>query len=230
MKKYINLIAIAIVALGCFTANAQNEFQAPTDKNGFYNVLDCVTSPSYFKAGTVKNNDGGYTVNIYRARKLSQSISCDVTGGDLHFLDANFDGNLDIVVGPATARNFTTILLWSDKKKEFVPMAGEALNGYFIVNPKSKTWVSMSSDGASITYYKKMQWNGNTLKAAEMLMVFSDPSEQATYGVSTKYTLIKGDDYYSPASVGCVKLRTNKISKLPKVWQQILNSFENMEM
>ena len=219
---------MVVAAMGTATVTAQNAFHPAVDKYGYYNVLDCPTSPSYFKATTEQNDDGTYTVNIYRARELAQTISCDVTGGDLRYLDANFDGNLDIVVGPATARNFTTILLWSDKRSEFVPMASEALNGYFLVNPKSKTWVSMSSDGASITYYKKMRWNGNTLEAAEMLMVFSDPSKRANYGVTTKYTLIKGDDYYSPASVGCVKKRTNSLKKLPKDWQQIIASFDNM--
>ena len=59
MKKYLTLIAIAIVSLGCFTANAQNEFQAPADKNGFYKVLDCPTSPSYFKATAERNEEEG---------------------------------------------------------------------------------------------------------------------------------------------------------------------------
>lgn len=228
MKKYINLIAVAIVALGCYTANAQNEFQAPTDKNGFYKVLDCPTSPSYFKATAERNEEEGiFNVNIYHGRILAQTIKCDVTSGDMHFLDANFDGNLDIVVGPATARNFSTILLWSDKTKQFVP-TGVGLNGYFLVNPKAKIWVGISSDGASSTLYSKHIWRGNKFEVAESLMVFSNPSEYALYGVTTKYTLIKGDDYYSPASVGCVKLRTNKLSKLPKQWQQIIDSFDKM--
>ena len=228
MKRYLTIIAIAVAAMCTANVAAQNAFHPAVDKYGYYNVLDCPTSPSYFKATTEQNDDGGYNVNIYRARELSQTISCDVTGGELHFLDANFDGNLDIVAGPATARNYTTILLWSDKRGEFVPMAGESLNGYFLVNPQSKTWVSMSSGGASIAFYKKMRWNGNALEAAEMLMVFSDPSELAANGVTTKYTLIEGDDYYSPASVGCVKKRTNNLKKLPKEWQQIISSFEKM--
>lgn len=228
MKKFISLIVVAIAVLGSVTTIAQNTFfHAKTDKNGFYKVLDCSTTPSYFKATSEQNEDGSYNVKIYHGRQLAQTIKCDVTGKELYFLDANFDGNLDIVVGPATARNYSTILLWSDKKNEFVP-TGVELNGYFLVNPKAKMWVGLSSNGASSTYYTKYIWKGNKLEVSETLMEFSDPSEYTDYGVTTKYTLIKGDDYYSPASVGCVKQRTNKRVKLPKDWQRILNSFDNM--
>lgn len=228
MKKFISLIVVAIAVLGSVTTIAQNTFfHAKTDKNGFYKVLDCSTTPSYFKATSEQNEDGSYNVKIYHGRQLAQTIKCDVTGKELYFLDANFDGNLDIVVGPATARNYSTILLWSDKKNEFVP-TGVELNGYFLVNPKAKMWVGLSSNGASSTYYTKYIWKGNKLEVSETLMEFSDPKEYADYGVTTKYTLIKGDDYYSPASVGCVKQRTNKRVKLPKDWQHILNSFDKM--
>jgi len=228
MKKFISLIVVAIAVLGSVTTIAQNTFfHAKTDKNGFYKVLDCSTTPSYFKATSEQNEDGSYNVKIYHGRQLAQTIKCDVTGKELYFLDANFDGNLDIVVGPATARNYSTILLWSDKKNEFVP-TGVELNGYFLVNPKAKMWVGLSSNGASSTYYTKYIWKGNKLEVSETLMEFCDPSEYTDYGVTTKYTLIKGDDYYSPASVGCVKQRTNKRVKLPKDWQRILNSFDNM--
>jgi len=228
MKKFISLIVVAIAVLGSVTTIAQNTFfHAKTDKNGFYKVLDCSTTPSYFKATSEQNEDGSYNVKIYHGRQLAQTIKCDVTGKELYFLDANFDGNLDIVVGPATARNYSTILLWSDKKNEFVP-TGVELNGYFLVNHKAKMWVGLSSNGASSTYYTKYIWKGNKLEVSETLMEFSDPKEYADYGVTTKYTLIKGDDYYSPASVGCVKQRTNKRVKLPKDWQHILNSFDKM--
>lgn len=229
MKNLITLLAIAIAMLGNADIAAQNTFQAPTDKNGFYSVLDCPTSPSFFKVTTEQNDEGTYNVNIYHGRQLAQTIECDVTRGDLHFLDANFDGNIDIVVGPATARNYSTILLWSDNKNEFEP-TGIELNGYLLVNPKAKIWACMSSDGASSTMYQKYSWHGNKFVADESILMFTDKSEYAAYGVSTKYTLIKGNDYYSPASVGCVKLRTNNINKLPKLWQQILNSFQNLEM
>lgn len=228
MKKYLTLIAIAILSLGNANTSAQNTFQGPLNKYGFYSVLDCPTSPSYFKATTEQNEDDGtYSVNIYHGRILAQTIKCDVTSGDMHFLDANFDGNLDIVVGPATARNYSTILLWSDKAKQFVP-TGVEINGYLLVNPKSKIWAGMSSDGASSTIYEKYTWHGDKLITDESVLVFNDKSEYAAYGVSTKYTLIKGNDYYSNASVGCVKLRTNKLTKLPKQWQQIIDSFDKM--
>ncbi len=219
---------MAIAVLGI--AAAQTNFHAPTNKYGYYNVLSCPTSPSFFKATTEQNEeDGTYKVYIYHGNYLAQTIKCDVTGGELHFLDANFDGNLDIVVGPVTSRNYSTILLWSDAEQEFLA-TGIELNGYYLVNPKSKTWVSLGSNGASTTFYQTYKWNGLALDTDELLMVISDKTTRAEYRVNTLYTLIKGNYYYGLETEKNVIKRTDQLKKLPKHWQQIIESFDTMEL
>ena len=42
------------------------------------------------------------------------------------------------------------------------------------------------------------------------------------------YTVVKGGDFYG-AKTGAAKKRTNQLTKLPKQWQQIIDSFDNME-
>lgn len=236
MKSIIKLtlISLAVIAATfCINARVVGFYQpvkyGPYDKNGYASVLNAPTTHRTLKTQSTQNEDGSYTTNIYSGEAIVQSLKHEATSGEVRFIDMNFDGFVDLFVGPATARNYSTIYL-NDNKGKFVPTQQEAnLNGYFLVNDKKKHFVSMSSNGASSTFYEKFIWNGNKLEVSESLMVFSDPSEYTDYGVTTKYTLIKGNDYYSPASVGCVKMRTNKLSKLPKEWKKIINSFENME-
>ncbi|MBR6490612.1 MAG: hypothetical protein IKT03_08780, partial [Muribaculaceae bacterium] len=64
MKKYLTIIAIMVASIGSSNVAAQNEFHPQVNKYGYYKVLDCPTSPSYFKATTEMNDDGTYKVNI----------------------------------------------------------------------------------------------------------------------------------------------------------------------
>jgi len=229
MKIYLKFITLVIIALGCIAVNAQNSndnFPVKTDKYGFYNVLSTPTSIAFCKASTVQNADGEYVVNIYSGRQIAQSITCtDVTSGDLHFLDANFDGNIDIMVGPASPRNYSTILLWSDDKHEFVPMSEDnTLNGFFLVDPKNKVWVSMGSGSYCSTYYQILKWKGNKLVPVESLIEISDPKSYSEYGVRMRYTIIKGGDY--SVKKANRKQETNKRTKLPLEWRKILSAFD----
>lgn len=225
MKKYIKLKLMSIIALSGMMAMAQDTFPVKTDKYGFYSVQNTPTSVAFIKAATQQNDDGTYTVNIYRGRELSQSIVCEVTSGDLHYFDANFDGNLDIMVGPAESRNYNTILLWNDKLGEFEPMQGEPLNGYFIVDPKRKQLLSIGSSSYCSMYYELMQWKGNKLVTVESLIDISDPIVYYEYGVSKHYTIIKGGDYSKIK--GNIKLQTNKWSSLPLEWRNRIDAYEN---
>lgn len=224
MIKTFYSIIVAIVALLPLQAMAQQgALQPKTDKNGFYCIVDCPTSLSFIKAATEQQEDGSYNVNIYRGRELSQTFNFEVTSGDLYYLDANFDGNMDILVGPAASRNYSTILLWNDKKGEFVPMEDGYLNGNFIVNPGKKFLVGQGSGSYCSEYYTRYTWQGNRLVATETLVEITDPKAYKEYGVNRRYTLVKGD---IPNNIGAnKKVETNKKSKLPAEWRTILTEF-----
>jgi hypothetical protein len=222
--KSILPIVMAIIALGCYAQT--NKY---VDINGYYNLMNAPQTNSKYKAQSTENEDGSYTTNIYNGKKLLQSFKHEATSGEVRFADMNFDGYVDLFVGPASSRTYNTIYLYNKKTGKFVPTQKEAsLNGFFLVNDNKKHFVSLGSNGASSTIYSKYIWNGNKLEVSESLMVFSDPSEYTENGVTTKFTLIKGNDYYSLKSIGCVKLRTNKFNKLPKEWQIIIYSFDDM--
>lgn len=226
MKIKFRLVIIAVVAMISSMAWAQETFPVKTDKYGFYSVQSTPTSVAFIKAATEENEDGSRTVNIYRGRELAQSIVCDVTSGDLHFFDANFDGNLDIMVGPAESRNYSTILLWDDARGEFVAMEqSEPLNGYFMVDPKRKQLISVGSSSYCSMYYEVLQWKGKKLVAVESLIEISDPTAYGEYGVSRRYTIIKGNNFEKIKAN--LKSQVAKRSALPQLWKNRLNAYED---
>lgn len=226
MKIKFRLVIIAVVAMISSMAWAQETFPVKTDKYGFYSVQRTPTSVAFIKASTEENEDGSRTVNIYRGRELAQSIVCDVTSGDLHFFDANFDGNLDIMVGPAESRNYSTILLWDDARGEFVAMEqSEPLNGYFMVDPKRKQLISIGSSSYCSMYYEVLQWKGKKLVAVESLIEISDPTAYGEYGVSRRYTIIKGNNFEKIKAN--LKSQVAKRSALPQQWRNRLNAYED---
>ncbi|MBR5117030.1 MAG: hypothetical protein IK100_00120 [Muribaculaceae bacterium] len=246
MKTLIKSLLLVLMVLVTLTSCAQTKKShhkkhsastekevtelSPVDKNGYFNVLNAPQTNSKFKAESEENEDGSYTTKIYKGKKLLQTFNHEATSGEVRFIDMNFDGHVDLFVGPAASRTYNNIYLYNKKKDCFEPAFDAAvLNGYFLLNENKKHFVSLGSGGASSTFYQKFTWNGKKIEVAESMMEFSEPSEYADYGVSTKYTLFKGDDYYGPASVGCVEVRTNNLKDLPKEWQKIIDSFENME-
>ena len=226
MKIKFRLAIIAVIAMISSMVWAQETFPVKTDKYGFYSVQSTPTSVAFIKASTEENEDGSRTVNIYRGRELAQSIVCDVTSGDLHFFDANFDGNLDIMVGPAESRNYSTILLWDDARGEFVAMEqSEPLNGYFMVDPKHKQLISVGSSSYCSMYYEVLQWKGKKLVAVESLIEISDPTAYGEYGVSRRYTIIKGNNFEKIKAN--LKSQVAKRSALPQQWKNRLNAYED---
>lgn len=225
MKKVFYSIMLVSLALMPMLATAQGAMHPKTDKHGFYNITDCPTSLSFIKATSQQQEEGTYNVSIYRGRELAQTFSLEVTSGDLYYLDANFDGNMDILAGPAASRNCSTILLWDDGKGEFVQMEGDMymLNGDFLVNPGKKFLVGAGSGSYCSQYYTRYVWKGNRLVATESLIEITDPNAYKEYGVNRRYTVIKGNNYDKIAANK--KVATNKKSQLPAEWRTILASY-----
>ena len=223
MKKIFFSFIMAAVALMPLQALAQGNLHPKTDKRGFYNVLDCPTSLSFLKAASEEQDDGSYKVSIYQGRQLSQTFNLEVTSNDLFYLDANFDGNMDIFVGPAASRNYSTILLWDDAKCEFVPMEGDVLNGTILVNPRKQYLVSLGSASYCSEYYTRYIWKGNRLVTAETLIEITDPKAYKEYGVKRRYTIVKGGNLDNIAA--SKTFETNKKASLPSEWRTILASY-----
>lgn len=217
------MAAVVFLPLQLLAQGKSVSLQPKTDKYGFYNVVDCPTSLSFIKATSESQDDDTYKVSIYRGRELAQSFNLDVTSDDLYYLDANFDGNMDIFVGPAAPRNFSTILLWDEKSGGFVPMEGDVLNGTILVHPGKKFLVSLGSGSYCSEYYTRYTWQGNRLVTTETLVEINDPKAYKEYGVKRRYTVVKGTNLDNIAANK--KVETSKKSKLPFEWRTIIASF-----
>lgn len=228
--KSVLPVIMALAALGCYAQSSKH-----VDANGYYNVLNAPQTNSKFRAQSTQNNDGSYTTNIYKGKKLLQVLKHEATSGDVRFIDMNFDGHVDIFLGPATVRANNFIYLYDKKKAKFTPAKlypaqkeGSTFSGCVLINEKKKHFVTMHTGDVSDSYFQLYTWKGNKPVAAEGLFLFNDPTKYELYGVETKYTFYGGplDYYYSPEGVGCKCIRTNDIKDLPKEWQKILESFE----
>ena len=202
MKIKFRLAIIAVVAMISSMAWAQETFPVKTDKYGFYSVQSTPTSVAFIKASTEENEDGSRTVNIYRGRELAQSIVCDVTSGDLHFFDANFDGNVDILIGPGCNREYSTLILWDREENRFARASNDGFtvfNGDFYYEPERMAVYRMTSSSAFETTYTLMTWQGTDLQSEELFLQVFDPSYYDFYHVKHRYT-VRG--YYTGEDIG----------------------------
>ena len=94
------------------------------DKDGFFSVDDCPTTHDVLD---VTLNEGEYAINLVLVSSDDLPMTTvpldedyGVTQDVVHFLDANFDGKVDILVGPGSNRNYSVLLLWNDEKNDFV--------------------------------------------------------------------------------------------------------------
>ena len=228
MKHIISFLAIAVIAMGNFTSDAvtkkNSDMPVKTDKYGFYSVQSCPTSLSFLKVTTNREfEEGTYNVYIYRGKELSQSFNLESTSDDLHFFDANFDGDIDIMVGPAASCEFSSILLWDDSKGEFVA-SNNYLDGNFMVNPTKKIIVGQRLENYHSKYYTRYMWHGQKLVPIESLIEINDSKDYAEQGVKCRYTLVVGDKFDNITESKTYE--TDNKSKLPEEWLEILEAYD----
>lgn len=212
MKRIIGLLLLAVMCGGSATIDAQNynsilkSRNPKTDVNGYYNLLDCPQSLPNVKV-TEADDDGTMTV-IINGNEVNK-LTCVTSSYDVRFVDANFDGYYDLLIGPAIAREYSYLYLWDSKKQSFCPAI--ELNGDYIINPAKKQWASATPLSYCLTDFDIFRFEGNEIVYIESLNENSNP-ERGLW----RYTISQGD---------LTKLETNKKSRLPKRWRIILKEF-----
>lgn len=201
-----------------------------TDANGFVKVLDCPTSFPNVRVDSKKAGDSEFELTVFIDGDEIQTIYCDLISYSdeqdsrtVRFLDANFDGYIDMLIGPACPREYSALYLWDPHLVEFGRASynndeNNLLNGYFIFNPKTKTWYSFLAGGARMSGYEKLTWDDDNLRAVENVLMVSDPSNYREYGVKKKYTLYKG----SSENPGRKIADSNSTKSLPADWQKAI--------
>ena len=199
-------VALALTSLIACTAMAQvgNPLAVPEvqlNKYGLFTVADCPKTHEVLEVRLLK---GEYTVEkvmIYADGMLMQSIpireeDC-ILHDEVHFLDANFDGNVDILIGPGCNREYSALILWDREENCFARATNDGFsvfNGDFFYEPERMAVYRRTSSCFAETTYTLMFWQGTDLQSEETFLEVADPSYYDSYRVSHRYT-VRG--YYS---------------------------------
>lgn len=194
------------------------------DANGFISLKQATATDNYLR---VELDQECTTAKIYYDDLLIQTITDEedrlvATGDDapIHFLDANFDGYADILIGPCESRTYSTLLLWDDGPQQFhrVGTLGDPSLQNFMIHPASKTVFEGGSCSWCCEIYTKSIWNGRQIVGQEELIIVNDPEQYGEYEVNNKYTIRNADH----EEILSAKSSTN----LPELWQGLLNELE----
>ena len=231
MKYYgffqrVGMMAAFLSVAACGAVAQQNvAFKNPLavpevqlDEDGMFSVDDCSTSHEVLE---VKLHDGEYGIDkvyIYADGMLMQSIPIReedaITRHVVHFLDANFDGNVDILIGPGCNREYSALIMWDREENKFVRATNDGFsvfNGEFYYEPERMAVYRMTSSSAFETTYTLMVWQGTDLQSEETFLQVFEPSYLDSYHVTHRYTV---RNYYSDEDI----ISTDDASELDAPW------------
>ena len=205
----VMMLIPAFVAMAQQVESVSNPLAVPSvelDEYGFFTVADCPTTHDVLE---VKLHEGEYCIDradIYADGMLMQSVPISeqdaITRKVVHFLDANFDGNVDILIGPGCNREYSTLILWDREENRFARASNDGFtvfNGDFYYEPERMAVYRMTSSSAFETTYTFMTWQGTDLQSEELFLQVFDPSYYDFYHVKHRYT-VRG--YYTGEDIG----------------------------
>lgn len=225
--KRINLCLSIALAIGICSCNNSSELIA---------LSDCPQKMDGFSVELSQNEDYVQTIKITKDGKMLQELKGE--GDDIFFqgssmafknsmvyyVDANYDGDIDIYIGTGEDRSYNTLLLWNSDKKQFERYGkiGEPslMAPYF--SPSEKAIYECGSGGVFDFGYSKLIWEKGMLVKKESLneilfregFDFDSYNEFNDYKRSKKYAIL--DSNSKPV------LETNSIDELPNRWAEIV--------
>lgn len=235
MKKAIVLSIIALCASFSMVFATSHEMAAPIVESntlgmGMVCIHDLPTSSTEVTTIVSESAEGDLSAKIYRDGNLLQQINDLMVSGahSVHYLDANFDGYVDILIGTGTSRNYSALLVWNPVARRFDKVDNE-MNGDILLHPAAKMLYLQCSGSWCSNFYTRYKVEGARMTKVDELVVISDRAEYDTFEVSDRYTLRHGHAYdkmgniISPGTVDC---STSTSARLPREWQLILNAYD----
>ena len=193
--------------------------QVATDNVGLITLASC---PKSYQSLSVSVSDDYSEAKIYSDGKLMQTIS-DPDGGlvaaggeiPVAYMDANFDGYVDIFIGPGESRTYSTLLLWNPTTQQFdrVGELGDPALQNFMLHPSGKAVYEGGSMSAFGDAFYRYAWDNGQLKTVEELTVVYDSEQFGEYEVENKYTLRDANQK--------TLLSTDDANRLPGVWKSV---------
>jgi hypothetical protein len=205
---------------------ADNDMRAPEIKPNEAGLIVLSQCPTNYQNLKVEVSRDYTEAKIYDGDKLLQTISDpdnELVGADgevpVYFLDANFDGYVDIFIGPGVSRTYSTLLTWNPVDKKFVRVGelGSPALQNFMLYPSEKNVFDGGSESAYAEYFTRSAWKDGKLQILDDLYIVNDPEQYLEYGVESQYSIRDVD--------GKVLLSTDKLSELPKPWANALKTY-----
>lgn len=231
MKTKTLLLGAFALCLGLFTAcgnNGNNKPETPAkldmtaaqvkpNEAGFIFLDQFLTTDPHL---TVKVSEDFTTATIFYDGKEIQTIE-DETGlvsdeATVRFLDANFDGQTDIYLGPGFSRTLNALFVWDEFEQQFQVVSGTSLQNPML-HPATESFIEGGSSSYCETDIYLNTWNKSMIMMDENLAIVLDPEQYGEIGVEHRYTLKDADDK--------VLYSTDEIEALPEMWQTIVTTF-----
>ena len=227
---------VAATESGTETASAEvgeegESMKAPkieADASGLIRLSQCPTT--YEKLEVAVSEDNTTVTISYDGREIQTISDPDeglmATGENegVHFMDANFDGYVDIFLGPGESRTYSTLLIWDKAAQQFkrVGTLGDPSFQNIMLYPSKKQVFEGGSGSWCSDFFSRRIWDGDNLKTEEELVVVSQADQYGEYEVENKYTL--KDDQQNAI------LSTDDDSSLPAPWKSVLDHYLGNDM
>jgi hypothetical protein len=209
---------------------AKESMKAPDikpDASGLIRLSQCPTT--YDKMEVAVSEDNTTVTITYDGEQLQTLSDAEdgftATGEDnvIHFMDANFDGYVDIFIGPGESRTYSALLIWDATAKQFkrVGSLGDPSFQNVMLYPSDQFVFEGGSSSWCSDYFTRSIWEGDKLKTMEELVIVNDPEQYGEYEVENKYTLRDNQEKAT--------LSTDDISQLPATWKSVVEKYGNSE-
>ena len=197
------------------------------DDDGMFSVDDC---PTTYEGLEIVKHQGEYNLSsidvilgdeqlcsfAFRNDNYDLDNNDYVTGDQVHFMDANFDGYVDIFVGPGADRNYSALFLWKPEQSTFVRARENGdlqFNGNYRFHPSSQKVYYTGSGSFSSNHAVRLSWQNDELRSEETLtseMLKSRLNEDQP----AKYVVRKG------GFSGKIIFSTNDPNQIPAQWRK----------
>ena len=227
--KYV-VVLVALVFMASFAqAQESNPLAVPAvtlDRYGTFTVADCPTTHETLEVKLLENENRIDRIQIFAEGMLMQSLPIReedaITRNEVHFLDANFDGNVDILIGPGCNREYSALIMWDREENCWARATNDGFsifNGDFFYDPSRMVVYRRTSSSAVETTYTMMIWQGTDLQSEETFLIIGDRSCYDSYHVTHRYTI---RNYYSDEDI----ISTDNPNEIFNPWDRWINSDE----
>ena len=227
--RYVVMLAALVFMASLAQAQESNPLAVPAvtlDRYGTFTVADCPPTHETLEVKLLENENRIDKIQIFAEGMLMQSLPVReedaITRNEVHFLDANFDGNVDILIGPGCNREYSALIMWDREENCWARATNDGFsifNGDFFYDPSRMVVYRRTSSSAAETTYTMMIWQGTDLQSEETFLIIGDSSCYDSYHVTHHYTI---RNYYSDEDI----ISTDNPNEIFNPWDRWINSDE----